>query len=61
MCYGVLQGDCRFWGCAMREWWRSSDVVFKVLVAIIVVELVLLFIGLDLASSGVEPVTFSSP
>ena len=44
----------------MREWWRSSDVVFKVSVAIILVELVLLFIGLDLAHSGFEPITFGS-
>jgi hypothetical protein len=49
--YVVLSysGVVRWGGCAMREWWRSSDIVFKVSVAIIVVELVLLFIGLDFA------------
>jgi hypothetical protein len=45
----------------MRKGWGSSDIVFQVSVAIIVVELVLLFIGLDFAPAGVEPAVFGAP
>jgi hypothetical protein len=44
----------------MRERWGWSDIIFQVSVAIIVVEVVLLFIGLNLAA-GVEPVMFAAP
>ena len=54
-------GNCRDWNCAMRKWWGSSNIVFQVSVAIIVVELVLLIIGLDLTLAGVEPAVFGAP
>jgi hypothetical protein len=45
----------------MREARESSDIVFRMLVAIILVELALLSIGLDLAPAGVEPAIFAGP
>jgi hypothetical protein len=41
MVYGTLLGDCRCRGCVMRNGWGSSDIVFQMSVAIIVVEMVL--------------------
>jgi hypothetical protein len=45
----------------MRKGWVLSDIVFQVSVAIIVVEVVLLLIGMNLAPAGVEPAIFAAP
>jgi hypothetical protein len=50
----VRRGDRKGWDLAMR------DIVFGVSVAIIVLEVVLLMIGLDMAT-GVEPSMFAAP
>jgi hypothetical protein len=47
--------------CAMRVNWFGSPMVFQASLAIILVELMLLSIGLDLAPAGVEPAIFGAP
>jgi hypothetical protein len=45
----------------MFSWRESPEIVVQVSLAIILVEVVLLAIGLDLAPIGVQPAMFGSP